>query len=139
MEQFTPISGFVGGCLIGFAAIALLFFNRKICGISGMVAGMLPPYSEESRWQVSFLGGLLTGGFLLHFIYPQAFEFTLQTSLPVTLVAGFLVGFGSRLGMGCTSGHGVCGMGRLAPRSIVATLIFLVTAMVTATLWGLYA
>jgi uncharacterized membrane protein YedE/YeeE len=134
MENFTPISAFFGGGLIGLAAFTLFYFNRQICGISGIVEGLLPPLPADVAWRLWLVLGLLTGGFILFFLYPEAFEFTIQEPLSLMFLGGLLVGVGTRLGKGCTSGHGVCGIGRLSRRSLVATIIFFVTAVVTATL-----
>lgn len=124
--------------MLGIAALGLLYFNQQICGVSGMVEGCLPPFEEGLEWKSSFLLGLVIGGLVLTDQYPLAFDFTLPFSLWHLFIGGVLVGIGSRLGRGCTSGHGICGMARLAPRSILAVLIFLGTAMATATLIGAY-
>lgn len=133
MEFFTPISGFIGGCLIGIAAFALLYFNQRICGISGIFNGILPPLPYDAGWRACFILGLLSGGVLLRIFYPVAYSFSLEPSLDIILLGGFLVGFGSRVGNGCTSGHGVCGLGRMSERSLVATVVFFITGLITAT------
>lgn len=134
MEHFTPITGFIGGVMIGIAASLFLVFNRQICGISGIFEGILPPLAPQASWRFAFIFGLLSGGAALRLFYPPAFDFTIASPLWLMLLAGFLVGFGSRYGRGCTSGHGVCGIGRLAPRSIFASLTFFITGIVTASL-----
>lgn len=133
LTNFTPVSAFFGGALIGLAAIGLLAYNRQICGISSIIEGCLPPFAKDYQWRAAFLLGLLTGGLMLSVHYPDAFDFEIFHSHWTILFGGFLVGVGARLGRGCTSGHGVCGIGRLSRRSIITTVVFLITAIVTAT------
>jgi uncharacterized membrane protein YedE/YeeE len=111
--------------LIGLSASAMLLLNGKIAGISGILAGVLKPVRGDTLWRGCFLGGLLVGGLLLRLSMPRAFDFGIIRPFPVLIVAGLLVGFGTRLGSGCTSGHGVCGISRLSPRSLVATMTFI--------------
>jgi uncharacterized membrane protein YedE/YeeE len=125
MEAFTPASALLGGVLIGLAASALLWLNGAVAGVSGAVGGLLRPRSDDVGWRAAFVGGLLVGGLILRVAQPSAFAITVTEPLPLLLVAGFLVGVGTRLGNGCTSGHGVCGVGRGSPRSIVATATFM--------------
>lgn len=125
MHNFTPIVSLVGGMLIGLSASAMLLLNGKIAGISGILAGVLKPVSGDTLWRGSFLGGLSTGGLLLRFLMPRAFDFGIIRPFPILIAAGLLVGFGTRLGSGCTSGHGVCGISRLSARSLVATMTFI--------------
>ena len=131
MENFTPISGLVGGLLIGLAAALLLLLNGRISGISGIVGGLLAPKSSDAGWRVVFVVGLLLGAFIYMLATGGAIPVTMQASVPVLVAAGLLVGFGTRLGSGCTSGHGVCGIARLSKRSIVATSVFFGVAMLT--------
>lgn len=138
LENFTPVSAIIGGALIGLSALGLLAYNRQICGVSGMIEGCLPPVADDVDWRSSFLFGLIIGGLMLSVHYPEAFDFTIPSSLWTIFLGGFLVGVGSRVGRGCTSGHGVCGIGRLSKRSIIATGIFLVTAIITATTIGYF-
>jgi len=119
-----------GGALIGGAASALLFLNGRIAGISGVVAGLLPPRPGEISWRVAFLLGLLTGGAVLALIDPSALPQSSGSSSVVAL-AGLLVGIGTRLSNGCTSGHGVCGLARRSRRSLVATATFISTGALT--------
>ena len=126
-----------GGALIGLAASWLLFAKGRIAGISGIVGGLLGPWGPESAWRLSFLLGLLAGGGVLVATMPGAIAAPSGRSLAAVAVAGALVGYGTRLGSGCTSGHGVCGLTRFSPRSVVATLTFMATGFVTATLLGL--
>jgi len=125
MHNLTPIASLVGGMLIGMSASAMLLLNGKIAGISGILAGVLKPVSGDTLWRGSFLGGLLVGGLLLRLSMPHAFDFGIIRPVPMLIAAGLLVGFGTRLGSGCTSGHGVCGISRLSSRSLVATMTFI--------------
>ncbi len=131
MEDFTPVSGLVGGLLIGLAAALLLLANGRISGISGIVGGLLAPRSRDVGWRVVFVVGLVLGAVAYALATGGAIPVAMQTSLPVLLVAGLLVGFGTRLGSGCTSGHGLCGIARLSKRSIVATSVFFGVAILT--------
>jgi len=121
----------LGGVLIGLSAALLLWWTGRIAGISGIVAGLLRPKSGEVGWRVAFVSGLLAGGLILATLYPQALVFRAPGSLALVACAGALVGVGTRLGSGCTSGHGVCGIGRFSPRSLVATFTFIAAGMVT--------
>lgn len=136
IHHFTPYTAAAGGVIIGLAALLLLRWNKQICGISGIVENSLPPYRNlsESYWRFSFLLGLILGGVLLKIFYLQAMAFEINESLPFILLAGFLVGAGTRLGMGCTSGHGVCGVGRASGESMIATAIFFGVGVITASL-----
>lgn len=121
----------LGGVLIGLSAALLLWWTGRIAGISGIVAGLVRPNPGEVGWRVAFVAGLLAGGLLLAVLYPQALVFRAPGSLALVACAGALVGVGTRLGSGCTSGHGVCGIGRFSPRSLVATVTFIAAGMVT--------
>ena len=134
MENFTPAESLVGGIVIGIAALVLLRFYRRIAGISGIFGGLFPFNNGETLWRIVFLVGLITGGVILSFLHSGTVTFELTYSNPALILAGLLVGIGSRMGNGCTSGHGICGLGRLAPRSMVAVLTFMVTGIVTAVL-----
>lgn len=134
MVNFTPIESLVGGILIGLASAMLLLFNGKIAGISGIAGGLLEPDRQERPWRALFIAGLLVGGGIAGGVAPSAFEFALDRSLVSLIVAGLLVGFGTRLGSGCTSGHGVCGLGRLSPRSLAATITFIAAGASTVLL-----
>jgi uncharacterized membrane protein YedE/YeeE len=109
----------------------MLLLDGQLAGISGIVAGLLRPLQDETAWRAWFVGGLLAGGVVLRVIDPAAYAFTIHRSTPAIIAAGVLVGFGTRLGNGCTSGHGVCGVSRFSVRSVVATLTFLVTGAIT--------
>jgi uncharacterized membrane protein YedE/YeeE len=128
--HFTPWSSLAGGVLIGLAAALLILFNGRIAGISGIVGGLLAPRRADIGWRVAFILGLLAA--------PVAFLALGKPPLPridagfgTLVVAGFLVGLGTSYGSGCTSGHGVCGLSRLSPRSLVATLAFMLAGVAT--------
>ncbi len=125
MQNFTPLSSLIGGIIIGLAASILLLFNGKIAGISGIFAGVMHPAGTDTGWRVSFIMGMLSGGLMLRLWYPRAFDFGGLRSIGTLAIAGLLVGFGTRLGNGCTSGHGVCGVSRLSIQSAVATITFI--------------
>ncbi|MFO3904901.1 YeeE/YedE family protein [Enterobacter hormaechei] len=135
--HFTPLSSFGGGVLIGLAAILLIHFCGRIAGISGIVAGMLAKKTRTEGWRIAFLAGLIGSPLLFSLFFPLP-AITVQTSWPMIIVAGLLVGIGSRLGSGCTSGHGVCGLSRFSKRSLAATLTFMAVGVVTATLTGFW-
>jgi uncharacterized membrane protein YedE/YeeE len=116
--------------MIGAATAALLLLNGRIAGVSGILGGLLQPSEGEAGWRVAFLLGLVLGP-LLHGLVAVQAPITITPSLPVLVAGGLLVGFGTRLGAGCTSGHGVCGIARLSPRSLVATATFMVVAVAT--------
>jgi uncharacterized membrane protein YedE/YeeE len=131
MNMFTPFASLVGGILIGLSASLLLLLHGRIAGISGIVGESLNARRDELAWRLLFLAGLLAGGTLMAFIKPAAFPSRLPASPALLIAAGLLVGFGTRLGSGCTSGHGVCGLGRLSKRSLAATAIFMLTGAAT--------
>ena len=126
----------LGGVILGLSAFWLLLSKGRIAGISGILGGLLESWNENSTWRLSFLFGLLAGGFLLNTFAPQVLSGPDGRSMISVVIAGVLVGFGTRLGNGCTSGHGVCGITRFSPRSIVATLVFMATGVATVTLMG---
>lgn len=113
----------MGGGLIGIAVTMMLLFNGRVTGISGIVASSLANPSRDGMWRWTFIGGLMVGGFLIQFIRPDFFANASGRGSVAILIAGLLVGYGTLLGSGCTSGHGVCGMSRLSVRSAVATVI----------------
>ncbi|NVJ28870.1 MULTISPECIES: YeeE/YedE family protein [Myxococcus] len=121
----------LGGVLVGLASALLLLFHGRIAGISGITGGLLSPAPADFGWRAAFLGGLALGGVLLSVFRPESLGPPVLTNVGATLVAGLLVGFGTRLGGGCTSGHGVCGLARGSKRSLVATLTFMATAALT--------
>lgn len=125
------MTALAGGMLIGVAATVLLAFNGRIAGISGMVNGVLLPKRGDVTWRVLFLLGLVAGGGVYLSLVPGAYAPRAGFPVPALVVAGLLVGFGTRMGNGCTSGHGVCGLGRLSWRSLAAVLTFMATAIAT--------
>lgn len=133
MEDFTPVGGLIGGLLIGLASVLLLLFNGRIAGISGIVGGLLSPgprKAGDAVWRAAFVAGLVLGGLGYAFV-GGGLPVEVEASLPVLAVAGLLVGFGTRLGSGCTSGHAVSGIARLSKRSIAATTTFMLVAILT--------
>lgn len=123
--HFTPWASLGGGLLIGLAAALFVLLNSRIAGISGIVGGLLQkPARGDIAWRLAFAGGLIAAPLLYGMVAPLP-PVSLDTATPWLIVAGLLVGFGSRLGSGCTSGHGVCGLSRLSPRSLVATGLFM--------------
>ncbi len=131
MNHFTPVSALTGGLLIGGAAVMLLWLNGRIAGISNIAAGLLSWRRSDVLWRFLFLGGMIAGAALCYLAFGS--EPVPRPHFPAWLLAlgGILVGFGTSLGSGCTSGHGVCGLGRLSLRSLVATMVFLVLGIVT--------
>ena len=130
--SFTPLSSFVGGCLIGLAALLLMAIHGRVMGVSGIVGGLFEKYKPaEFGWRFAFLSGVI--------IAPIAWEFTTKTQIvwqaaasgPQFYIAAFLVGLGTAIGSGCTSGHGICGLARLSKRSFVAVISFTTSAVVT--------
>ncbi len=132
MENFTPVSALIGGVLIGLASTLLLWLNGRIAGIRGIAGALIRPERGDIAWRLLFVLGLILGAAAYGLAAgAESAAFHLDASTPLLIAGGLLVGFGTRLGSGCTSGHGVCGIGRLSPRSIIATVIFMVTAGVT--------
>ncbi|MGM4896896.1 YeeE/YedE family protein [Tardiphaga sp. 839_C3_N1_4] len=131
MTEFTPGSALAGGLLIGASASLLLILNGRIAGISGIVAGLFQRDFREVAWRAAFVVGVVLAPLLYGVLFGPLTTVTFDASTGVIVVAGLLVGFGTRLGSGCTSGHGVCGLSRASPRSLVATAVFIVTALVT--------
>lgn len=128
--EFTPIESFAGGLLIGLAAALFILFHGRIMGVSGIVGGLLRSSKGDRSWRLSFLAGLILAPLITKFAgFAPAIR--IEQSMIWLVVAGVLVGFGTSLGSGCTSGHGVCGIARLSPRSIAATIIFMAFAMLT--------
>ena len=127
-QAFTPIS-LVGGLMLGIATAILLLGIGRIAGISGIFSSLLKPKRVE-MWQVLFIAGLVISPLLYRLVRPLP-DIEVSTSLPLLIVAGLLVGFGTRLGSGCTSGHGICGNARLSPRSMAATVTLMLFGIVT--------
>ena len=131
MENFTPLPALIGGIMIGMSASVLLLATGRIAGISGIVGGLVPPVRSDALWRLLFLGGLVVGVLAWRAIRPGDVVLTFDASFPVIALGGLLVGLGTRIGGGCTSGHGICGIGRRSLRSLVATATFMVAAGAT--------
>jgi len=128
--HYTPLASLFGGVLIGLAAALFVLFNGRIAGISGIVGGLLHPRASDLMWRAAFVIGLLAAPRLFHALAPLP-EIHVAAGTGTLIVAGLLVGIGTRYGSGCTSGHGVCGLARLSPRSLVATVSFMLAGFVT--------
>jgi len=131
MENFTPISGLIGGLMIGGAASLLVLLNGRIAGISGIFAEMLAPTPGDWAWRAAFVIGIIAGPPLVAALSGQPTEIAITTDWALLIAAGLLVGYGVRLGNGCTSGHGVCGLARGSGRSLAATMVFFAVAVAT--------
>ncbi len=132
--NFTPVPALIGGALIGLSAAFLLLSKGRIAGISGIAGGVIyPEQANDVSWRVIFILGLILGGLLYQWTGFGAGvnHITAQASTPTLIIAGLLVGIGTQIGTGCTSGHGICGLARRSPRSLVATLCFMGSAVVT--------
>ena len=133
MANFTPLSAAIGGALIGLSSVLLMLLTGRIAGISGIFAGLLNVRSDDKAWRIAFIAGLILVPIMAGWIGHGMAAPKLPASWAVIVAAGVLVGFGTRLGGGCTSGHGICGIGRFSARSIAATIVFMVTAVITVT------
>lgn len=132
MTTFTPISAATGGALIGLAAVLLMYTTGRIAGVSGFVSRLLPPYEDrQAAVRLAFVLGLLSAPFIYGVASGSLLSFDVTSNVPLLIVSGLFVGFGAVLGGGCTSGHGVCGTARLSVRSLVATPVFVLAAMIT--------
>ena len=129
-QNFTPLSAASGGLLIGVAVAILLFFNGRIAGISGILGGLFNVRKNDFAWRLAFLGGLALSATFWQMFAPLP-TIQVDASLSTIIVAGVLVGIGTSYVSGCTSGHGGCGLSRISPRSVVATIIFMATGMAT--------
>lgn len=125
------INALLGGVLIGLAASLMMLFNGRVTGISGILAGIIQPKKSDVSWRVSFIAGLLLGGVVLTFLRPEAFMQHSSAQWGDYIFAGLMVGFGTLLGSGCTSGHGICGISRMSMRSIIATVTFIAFGMLS--------
>lgn len=136
MGDFTPISGLIGGLLIGLAVALTLLLNGRIAGISGIVGGLVNLKAGDKGWRAAFVIGLPVGALAYILVAGGPAPVNVLASPPAILVGGLLVGFGTRMGSGCTSGHGLCGLALLSWRSVVATAVFFGVAMFTVFLTG---
>jgi uncharacterized membrane protein YedE/YeeE len=133
------IQALAGGALIGVAATIHLLLSGRIAGVSGIFFGVLKPKSGDLLWRLLFVAGLVMAGVIAQFVMDEPFANTSGRSFLLTAAAGLFVGFGTKLGSGCTSGHGVCGISRMSPRSLAATGTFMATGIVTVALVRLIA
>lgn len=131
MHDLTPISSSIGGAILGLAASLLLLSHGKIAGISGIYGGLFRRSVSDRTFRIAFILGLVLAGVAIRFISPDSFASAWVPSAALALGAGAVVGFGTQLGNGCTSGHGVCGLARFSVRSLVATMTFMASGMVT--------
>jgi uncharacterized membrane protein YedE/YeeE len=131
MENFTPVSATLGGLLIGLAAVLLMAFNGRIAGVSGIFSGVVFASAGDKLWRLLFVVGLILGPVIYGFMASEPIPFTITPSWSLIVLGGLLVGFGTRLGSGCTSGHGVCGLSRLSIRSLAAVIIFMASGIGT--------
>jgi uncharacterized membrane protein YedE/YeeE len=130
--SFTPLAALIGGAMVGGAAVLLMAFEGRIAGVSGIAARLLPPYRDHAfPGRFAFILGLIGAPFIIAFVTGTDIAKAAEASPVLLAVAGFLVGFGSVWGNGCTSGHGICGLSRLSLRSLIATVIFMITAVIT--------
>ena len=126
--NFTPGLSLLGGVLAGFASALFILNNGRIAGISGILGGLLKPRKDDIIWRIAFLLGLIAAP-TITFMFMTAPEVTIEADTATLIIAGLLVGVGTRYGSGCTSGHGICGLSRLSPRSLIATLTFMAAGM----------
>lgn len=133
ITDFTPFASLFGGILIGLGAVMLMAFNGRIAGMTAMLGGVLEPQHADSRWRLAFLAGAI-GAPMIATLLGAEFSFSSPTTGVLLAIGGVIVGIGVTYGSGCTSGHGVCGLARLSPRSLVATATFMVTTFATVTL-----
>src|SRR3954463_16242090 len=131
MAGFTPLSAAIGGALIGLSSVLLMLLTGRIAGISGIFGGLLDSASDDKGWRVAFIAGLILAPLIATWTGDGMPSPRMPASWTVIIIAGLLVGFGTRLGGGCTSGHGICGIARFSARSIAATIVFMVTAVLT--------
>jgi uncharacterized membrane protein YedE/YeeE len=136
MGDFTPVNGLVGGLLIGLAVALMLLLNGRIAGVSGIVGGLVNPKAGDTGWRAAFVVGLPLGALAYILLAGGPTPVDVLASPPAILIGGLLVGFGTRMGSGCTSGHGLCGLALLSWRSVVATAVFFGVAMLTVFLTG---
>ena len=133
MDNFTPLTSLFGGALIGLSAVVLMLLNGRVAGISGITAGMLSfsGATPDRGWRIAFVTGIIIAPLALMLVSGARQDIAFVAPVPVMILAGLLVGFGTVLGNGCTSGHGVCGIARLSTRSIIATAVFMAAGIAT--------
>ena len=128
--EFTPLLSLAGGVLIGLSAVMLMALHGRIAGMTGILAGVLPPLPADWQWRAAFLAGSVIAP-LIWLALGNDIPFAVPVAMPALVIGGLIVGVGVSFGSGCTSGHGICGIARLSPRSIIATCVFMLTAFVT--------
>ena len=133
--NFTPWSALAGGALIGLAAAGMWWLLGRLAGVSSILGTAMISRSEDFAWRAAFIAGLFLAGIAVVFVFPDKVQFKLEAGYGQVVLAGALVGLGTQMGSGCTSGHGVCGVSRLSPRSIAATLLFMGAGIVTVYFW----
>ena len=131
MNLETILPPIIGGSIIGLAAVLMMWFNGRILGVSGFAGGLIAPRSDDRLGRLAFIVGVVATGAVVAAILPNANPGALTNNTTLLIAAGLAVGFGTRLGSGCTSGHGVCGMARMSGRSLTATVIFMLVAIAT--------
>ena len=131
MTEFTPLMSLLGGTLIGLSAVLLMAFNGRIAGMTGILTGLLPPAASDWPWRAAFIAGAVAAAMLILTLPGATISFESPVPTPWLVIGGLIAGVGVHFGSGCTSGHGVCGMARLSPRSITATIVFMVAATAT--------
>ncbi|WP_421791156.1 YeeE/YedE family protein [Hyphobacterium sp.] len=134
MENFTPVSALIGGVLIGLSAVLLMALNGRVAGISGILANTVIGAPGDRLWRLLFIAGLIAGPLVVRAVSGEPLPFEITTNLSLLISGGLLVGIGTRLGSGCTSGHGVCGLSRFSVRSLVAVITFMGVGMLTVAL-----
>lgn len=134
LTPFTPVAALIGGALIGLAAALLMLLLGRIAGISGIAGGLLKADVGDRLWRLAFLTGLCVAPLVVWMATDIRPDITIKTPTGTLIFAGLLVGLGTRIGAGCTSGHGVCGLARLSPRSLVATFVFMAAGIITVTI-----
>lgn len=130
MTEFTPWASLGGGVLIGIAAILLMALHGRVAGMTGILSGVIPPLGTDWRWRIAFLAGAIVAP-PIYLLLGGTVSFDVPVSTAALIIGGLVVGVGVFFGSGCTSGHGVCGMARLSPRSIVATCVFMIATFIT--------
>ena len=139
MDTFTPVSALIGGCLIGLSAVMLMAMLGRVAGISGVLANIVLGEPGDRLWRILFIAGLVSGPLIVRLATGNPIPFDMTNNLPIIIGGGLLVGFGTRLGSGCTSGHGVCGLSRLSVRSLAAVVTFIGIGMITVTVLRILA
>ncbi len=131
MTDFTPFASTFGGILIGLSAVVLMATHGRIAGLTGITSGLLPPFASDWHWRAAFLGGAIAAPVAITALFGNVIGFETATPALWLVIGGLIVGVGVYFGSGCTSGHGVCGIARLSPRSIVATIVFMASTALT--------